>query len=178
MTDIFQTREYKEICKFYGDRRAKRSQVPLINHIHEGLEFMRQRNASWAAMRAYCLHPLFQGDVDLKTNFGKATILDPYVIMLVLEYRSVANEYLSARTIKDISEIRLSPLPEVNAMLVADKMQNFKDFMIYHHGTHSDSAKLFIYFRNWFDRLGIDRAEFDKLAADGKKTKKYDSPSP
>lgn len=178
MTDIFQSREYKLIRRLYGERCAKRSQVPLINHVHEGLEFMQQRDASMAAMRAYCLRPLFQADVDLKTNFGMATILDPYVVMLVLEYCSVANEYFSARNINDISKIRLSPLSDVNEMLVADKMQNFKDFMIYHHGTRSQSNELFVYFRNWFDRLGIYRTVFNELAATGQKAVKYGGLNP
>jgi len=44
-----------------------------------------------------------------------------------MEYRSVANDYLSTRIISDVQEIRLSPLPDVQDMLIADKVQNYKD---------------------------------------------------
>lgn len=156
-------KEYQAIKEFYGDRRANRSQAPLINHIEEGLTVLRNIGASEAAMRAYCLHPLFQMDDDLKRNADFARNQDPYVLMLAMEYRSVANEYLSHRQIKGISEIRLSPLPEVNQMLVADKMQNFKDFMIHHYGTHARSKELHQYFKNWFEKLGIPQGVFESL---------------
>jgi len=162
--DIRRSQEYVLIHEFYGDRRAQRSGVPLINHIDEGLEILRYIGASDAAMKAYCLHPLFQGDAELAAHAGLAEVLDPYVLMLAMEYRRVANAYLSHRAIGDISEIRLSPLAEVNQMLAADKIQNFKDFMVYHCATHPCADALFVYFRNWFDRLGIPRAVFDALA--------------
>lgn len=67
----------------------------------------------------------------------------------------MANEYLSTRSITNIDEIRLSPLKVVNDMLIADKIQNRKDFELYHEGKHPRSEELAQYFRNWLERLGI-----------------------
>lgn len=55
---MFDTDEYKLIEKQYGDQRAKRSQVLLMNHIDEGLYVLEKIGASDAAKRAYCLHPV------------------------------------------------------------------------------------------------------------------------
>lgn len=155
--------EYKLIKSIYGERKARRSQVPLINHIDEGIEILKSIGATPLAVRAYCLHPIFQDDLELKKNRQLAHDQDPYVLMLAMEYRQIANAYLSFREIDGLDDIKLSPLPEVNEMLVADKVQNFKDFMRYHHKTHPRSDKLYGYFNNWFKKLNIDRQVFKLL---------------
>jgi hypothetical protein len=52
-------------------------------------------------------------------------------------------------------EIRLSPLDEVNARLVADKVQNRKDFLLYHRATQPRRAELEHDFELWPERLGV-----------------------
>jgi hypothetical protein len=83
-----------------------------------------------------------------------------------MEYRNVANAYLSKRRLtKTMSlgaQVRLSPLKEVNDMLIADKVQNFKDFKIHHSKTHPRAAELNGYFTNWLLRLGVIR-DYDRL---------------
>ncbi len=147
------TQEYDLISKFYGTKRAKRSNVLLMNHIDEGLKILDQLNASAQAKGAYCLHPIVQADKDLLDNRQLLANISSDVIILVMEYRSIANQYLSTRTINNIGEILLSPLKEVNQMLLADKTQNYKDFVLYHKGKHPRSKELEIYFHNWLDRL-------------------------
>lgn len=151
--------EYYVISDHYGGKIAKRSGVQLMNHIDEGLAILEWIGASEVAKRAYCIHPIVQSDVDLYNNYGYGGILtpvrDPLVIIAAIEYRSVANEYLSTRSITNVDEIRLSPLKVVNDMLIADKIQNRKDFELYHEGTHPRSEELAQYFRNWLERLGI-----------------------
>jgi hypothetical protein len=157
------THEYKLVETFYKDKVAKRSQVPLINHINEGLIILDSIDATSAAKRAFCLHPLLQHDDDLKTNFLVAHHrTSAYVMMLAMEYRSVANEYLSDK-VGSGQEIRLSPLREVNDMLIADKVQNRKDFVTYHKGTHPRSVELNLYFNEWLCRLGVDEANYQNL---------------
>jgi len=79
---------------------------------------------------------------------------------LAMEYRSVANAYLSPMGDREPAQIRLSPIEAVNDMLRADKIQNYRDFLRYHDGTHPRSAALHRYFRAWLTRLGIgDRFE-------------------
>lgn len=159
---IKDTVEYKLIAKHYGDRVAKRSQVPLINHINEGLVVLDCISATDQAKRAFCLHPLLQADEDLKENCYLVSFVEPHVLLLTIEYRSVANEYLSDK-VNTEQKIRLSPLYEVNDMLVADKVQNMKDFMTYHHGTHARSNELARYFDNWLTALKIDPITYRSL---------------
>ena len=45
---------------------------------------------------------------------------------------------------------------DVRHLLVADKIQNYKDFMKYHFGKHERTKELFQYFNNWFDFLDIN----------------------
>jgi hypothetical protein len=70
-----------------------------------------------------------------------------------MEYRRVANNYLSKRTITSLDDIELSPMLEVNQMLWADKLQNQKDFRAYHLGKHNRSDILEQYFINWINKL-------------------------
>lgn len=162
------TREYAAIARAYGDRRARRSQVPLIAHIHEGLAILDAIGASDAAKRAFCLHPLLQDDDSYAANLPRAHELttDPHVLALALEYRRVANAALSHRDYTGGAlDIELSPMPEVNDMLIADKVQNRKDFVLHHLDRHPRSAALDRYFRLWLDRLGVSDARYDELVA-------------
>lgn len=151
-------KEYAAIAVHYGERTARRSGVRLLAHIDEGLAILRDRGASERAQRAFCLHPLVQDDASLAASYPRIAELtdDPQVIVLVLEYRNIANAALSHRTYAGASDIALSPLAEVNEMLVADKLQNYKDFRRYHAGVHPRSAALDRYFRLWLERLGIE----------------------
>lgn len=161
---IQDTLEYQLIEEFYGDSVAKRSRVPMINHINEGLIVLDEINATEFAKRAFCVHPMVQADLDLANNYDILIGCDPHVIALAMEYRSVANEYLSDK-VGNVLEIRLSPLAEVNQMLIADKVQNCKDFMTYHKRTHVRAAELTQYFINWMERLEIDEELYYRLCA-------------
>jgi hypothetical protein len=158
---ITDAREYKAIEASYGARRAERSQVPLMHHIDEGLQVLAHRGASTRAMKAFCLHPLVQQDAALSAAYPHLDELtdDPAVLALALEYRNIANATLSKRPIASALDIPLSPLAEVNEMLVADKVQNWKDFVLYHRGTHSHSDVLERYFALWHERVGITAGE-------------------
>ena len=119
-------------------------------------------------MRAFCLHPLVQADADLADNFSTvsdslSTVSDGAVVLaLAMEYRSVANEFLSDKQMP-AAGIRLSPLNDVNNMLIADKVQNKKDFLIHHSRTHARREELAAYFDHWLRALGVsDR--YDELA--------------
>lgn len=155
-----ETTEYKTISEFYGDIRTKRSDVPLMNHIDEGIEIMVLRNASDLAIRAYIVHPIFQGDDALTEIFNTGTTIDPNVVLRAMEYRRAANAYLCTPTTDEWDEAAISRavgllLADVRDMLIADKIQNQKDFLIYHLGTHKRSNELDRYFKNWLKFLGV-----------------------
>jgi hypothetical protein len=138
----------------------------MINHIDEGLHILKRIGASELAMRAYCLHPLLQGDVELKIFWEKEVLVraqewDMSVIALALEYRNIANAYLSHKPSTDTPDI--SPIDDVNHMLVADKIQNRKDFEIFHKGTHPKSDRLVEYFDQWLRRLNVSEKLYKKL---------------
>jgi hypothetical protein len=107
-------------------------------------------------------------------------------MLLGVEYRSTANNYLSFKSATE--QIKLSPITDVNHMLVADKVQNRKDFEIYHKGaplgrsdvvlcdadvltvasrarpgTHPRSDRLDEYFRQWLDALGVSEEQYQAL---------------
>lgn len=165
--EFIETAEYKAIQSFYGDKKANRSQCYMMNHIDEGLYIMQLYGASLDAKKAFCVHPIVQSDDDLATNWP--TVKDQFsasVLGLALEYRNIANAYLSHRTIKALDDIQLSPLKEVNDMLIGDKVQNYKDFILYHSGTHARKNELDKYFNNWLEKLNISKDDFVKMFYD------------
>lgn len=162
-----ETREYRAIEAHYGGRRAARSDVVYMHHIDEGLAVLRDLGASDRAWRAWCLHPLVQADEALAETYPRAAELtdDPCVLALAMEYRNVANACLSHRAVASASEIALGPLPEVAAMLRADKVQNYKDFLLHHRDTHPRREALDRYFRLWLERLDVSDEAFARLFA-------------
>lgn len=164
---IRDSREYAAIARDYGDRRAQRSQLPLIRHIDDGLTILDTIGASAAAQRAFCLHPLLQDDVAYAANFPRAHELtdDPHVLALAVEYRCVANAALSTRELAGAADIELSPMAEVNDMLIADKVQNRRDFLRHHLLSHPRSEILERYFALWLERLGISAERYAELTA-------------
>lgn len=168
---IFFTPEYRMIHKYYGDRVAERSQIPLMNHILEGINILSVLDAGEPVKQAFCLHPLIQGDADLEANYQEilsSTCLSMRAVMLATEYRRAANAYLCKPetdewSIEDAKKHIGLLLPDIRFMLIADKVQNRKDFMAAHYGTHPRSDQLFKYFNNWHEILGIPQ-EYDPTA--------------
>lgn len=158
------------ITEFYGDRKAERSGVPLINHIREGLAILKHLNADSDTKAAYCLHPIVQHDDDIGNNLYQLALFNSKIVAYVMEYRNVANRHLSDNVqhadwgaLWTGKPIKLSPLKEVNMMLIADKVQNAADFEIYHKGTHPRSEELDLYFKTWHKALEINYEELRKV---------------
>lgn len=174
--------EYAAIEGHYGIRRAERSKVLLINHIEEGIVIIGALDGKLPngrsfretpACAGYCLHPLFQNDDDLLTVGQRYahSVHRPLAgpVMLTMEYRWRANAWLSDKVEKGATGPQLvggpdaGDLPEVRAMLIADKVQNYKDFLAHHKGTHARSDELDLYFRTWLDHLSINEKVFKEL---------------
>ena len=162
---------YLAVERQCGDTRARRSGVPYMNHIDEGLRVLhRWLGATDRAKQAWCLHPLVQSDDDLRRSYAEGLLdaFEPAVVALALEYRNIANAFLSGMEdhpgTDDPGRIVRSPLAEVDAMLVADKVQNHKDFLLYHRDSHPRSARLDNYFRRWLAALGVDPGQVLRLA--------------
>jgi hypothetical protein len=155
--------EYQAISTSYGDLAASRSGVLYMHHIDEGLAVMQGVGAGEREMRAFCLHPLVQADRDLALNFLalEKVSRDPRVLALAMEYRAVANATLSHREILGAEDIPLSVLPQVRLMLIGDKVQNYKDFLLHHSQTHPRRRELDRYFRLWLERLKVPTDRFE-----------------
>ena len=152
---------YQLIQSFYGSDRTKRSQVPLIYHIEEGATILHQIGASEIVKDAYYIHPILQSDEAFNENKSlNFEGIPTEAIILSMEYRRVANSYLSNKKVDDF--VGFSCL-EVKQMLIADKVQNYKDFMQFHYSSHPRSKELYEYFHNWFALLEIDYADFNFL---------------
>jgi hypothetical protein len=161
-------KHYAAISAFYGDKKAERSGVLLINHINEGLYLLDMVGSTIRAKEAFCIHPLLQDDSALQMAVRKNSIFlahmpDPDVVVLAMEYRNVANAYLSHHCVSEQDEITLGCIAEVNDMLIADKVQNRKDFEIHHLGKHENSARLEVYFKNWLRKLEVSEVRYQEL---------------
>lgn len=160
---------YELIQWWYGDKTMERSKVKLINHIDEGLKILTYLNADQYVKDAYCLHPIIQSDVDFNSNLHVLLKMHPIAVALAVEYRHAANAWLSDKVVMGPyfpawrDEPRRSVVPEVNMMLIADKVQNYKDFWSYHKDRHERSAELEAYFERWFKVLDISTDMYDLL---------------
>ena len=145
------TGAYKLISDYYGQTTAKRSGVPLIKHIDEGVEILKNIGADEDTIDAYCLHPILQSDEEFNKNLTMdfKNISTP-ALLLAMEYRRVANSYLSTNKMENFVGFTNE---KIKQMLYADKVQNEKDFALYHEGTHKRSKELREYFNNWLNIL-------------------------
>jgi len=134
-----------------------------MNHINEGLVILDDIGASTCAKDAYCLHPILQEDSSLDRNIRLMEGIDTRVLLTTMEYRNVANRGLSCYQVDNPDHIYLGPLIDVHHLIIADKVQNRKDFEKYHLGRHEKSAELDRYFRNWLRALGVTEAKYGQL---------------
>jgi hypothetical protein len=147
--------EYEVIQQFYGDRRASRSGVLLMSHLDEGLQLLEISLASELAKKAFCLHPIVQNHEDVDCTWSEA-------YPLAVEYGAKANAYLCrldtdyVQSIEDVYARVGHMSRDCAAMLVADKVQNRKDFLTY-HPLHARAKQLSKYFDLWLDYLGSNR---------------------
>jgi len=146
-------REYRAISALYGDQVARRSGVPLMNHVDEGLELLRGWSASDLTMRAYCLHPIVQSDEPIDVSWSPA-------YPLACEYRDRANAYLcrpETDGVTTLAQVRAlvgeSMSRGCGLMLLADKTQNLRDFERHHGTTHPRREQLRAYFALWLRYL-------------------------
>lgn len=139
--------ECKIISKYYEGKVAKRTGIPYINHIYEGCRLIEDEEDRLAFM----IHPIFQdgkeGEVDLST-------VKKSIQKLAKEYADIANSYLP----KDYLNEPPTEFGAVRYLLVADKMQNYKDFSNNKDVFSKEKQKqLDIYFRKWFKALDVNR---------------------
>lgn len=168
---MYNSQEYRAIEEVYGSRTAKISKVLLIRHIQEGLIILERINASEEAKKAFCLYPLLQSNDNLSLSLDSQKVFSTYLfdvnaVILAMEYRAVANAYLSFHYKGNDDIIYLSHLKDVNDMLIADKIQKRKDFLKYHKDIHKNSDILNQYFINWLKVLNINDYIYDSLVKD------------
>lgn len=153
---------YKFAQLYYDDKTANRSKIPYIYHLDEGGGILDYIGASDIVKDAFYLHPFYQSNNDFLANF-KYNIpnVTTSSVALAMEYRHVANSYLSKDKPSDF--IGFGGCEEVKQMLIADKVQNYKDFLKHHKDKHTRSNQLDVYFNYWFELLEINYKELVKF---------------
>lgn len=173
------SKEYSYISKVYGDKKAKRSGLPLMNHIDEGLDILNILNSSDEAKRAFCVHPIFQSEnlIDYCNDYlGMISDEDFVIGGLARKYSILANRFLCTphtdnwdraeilgQLVAAASDGGYTISTEISHMLLADKTQNYKDFMLYHYGHHERSQELFNYFHLWINVINPKKSVLDSL---------------
>ena len=163
-------RHYKTISQFYKGKKTSKN-IPYINHIDEGVGYLELMGVSDTVVNAFILHPFVQC-VNLKGTYNKTLLtkseleeyvdifeLEPDVAYELLLYRKYANSYLcrpdtdGAAIMEAYSLIdTLQNHQTTVRMLIADKLQNFKDFIKYRED-HERAKHLTQYFIYWLSIL-------------------------
>jgi hypothetical protein len=166
-------KEYEAISEFYGERTAARSRLSLMRHIDDGLHILDIIGASDLAKAAYCLHPIVQNSEPIDVSWSPA-------FALACEYRDKANAFLcrhehdGVSTAAEVASIVGAMSYDCRVMLVADKRQNYADFIVAHYGKHDRSQQLDKYFRLWLEFLeGISAAPTPPQAEQAGKGEAY-----
>jgi hypothetical protein len=128
-----------------------------MNHIIEGAYFLTEvMPADDPFVEAFLVHPIFQ-DVDLPTQVIQKYVdtfeLSTPVVSTAFKYRIAANSYLP----KDIHTGRQPPVileQGLKFMLIADKIQNLKDFQRYFDKQNPRYKQLENYYDTWLSSLG------------------------
>jgi hypothetical protein len=152
-----------------------------MDHIDQGLSILDYLCASQNAARAFCIHPLFQGDADLLAqgmSYASGNGLDRETaalsrsvpIVLAMEFRHWANAYSLKEALLDENGCQIctarpafGALPQVKHMLIADKVHERKEFERHHKGRHVNSLSLGHYYSLWFDCLGVSEYQYEVL---------------
>lgn len=174
-------RHLEIIFDFYGNRTAERSGLPLTNHIVEGLKILNlllpPDDDTTVAHCAWCIHPIIQGDAEFHKEMRSRRLAnaDPWAIMLATEYRNFANSYLSTHRKPQMKYLqrRIRATRFMRELLIADKIQNKKDFYAQPKGTYENQYTLIYYFEVWLSNyLWLSHAEielYEGLITDGKR---------
>lgn len=165
---------YHLIQEKYRGKVARRSGVSYMNHIEEGAFILHLLYGSNEELQeAYCLHPIFQSDKLLAQLVSESSAelaqITPRALVLGMEYRRVANGYTIKNKIREPANIGIGPLEQVHQMLVADKIQNKKDFMKYIYLKYDRPSYRKVsqhgldYFDSWLKRLQISPGKYREV---------------
>lgn len=152
--DMFDVLAYHFIKDYYKDKCAKRSGLPYINHIEEGLAVGVYLDCQPEALEAYMLHPIFQDEIESQFDLSE---IEPNILQLAKDYATVANAYLPYSGSRQEAEAALKDVENTfytTQMLAMDKIQNYKDFKLY-NSNHPNAELLTKYFEDWFDILEL-----------------------
>lgn len=162
LASVRNTRACEISMKYLADRVTKKN-VPYFNHVEEGLVILSHLKVPVTAGEAYILHPLFQSNDELRTH--RSWLMNGHlstdVVFYLMEYRNIANRGIRSEWNKT-GKIELSPVWAVNQMLVADKVQNRKDFRKY-NSDHPEAQNLEKYFSAWLEALSISEDRYNYL---------------
>lgn len=160
---VLRTIEYRRISAYYNGKVAKRSGLPYMKHIDDGLKILEALGAARVTKKAWCLHALIQSDVEFVENLHLLERCDAVAVALAIEYRHTANAYLSR--MPEQTEPKTGVSSKIRQMLIADKIQNYHD-LITHNMKHPRYWSLCGYFNNWLNALLCSvPGEVDRLMA-------------
>ena len=161
---------YSVIDNFYKGMSTSKG-VPYINHINEGINHLENMKVDDDVINAFILHPFVQC-VNLKGTYKDCLLtekelekhinifeIEPEIAFELLLYRKYANSYLCRETTDNFSIHdayrylnNLINYQTTVKMLIADKLQNFKDFLLYRQD-HPRKEFLNQYFTIWLNIL-------------------------
>ena len=162
---------YNLIYEYFKDKKTSKG-VLYMNHIDEGIKILEELKADKLTIEAYILHPFIQC-VNLKGADSKIIMtqeemekylniyeIEPEIVAKLFLYRKFANAYLCRpetdnmvfKQVKFLL-IRLCNYQDIIKMLIADKIQNYKDFLKHRKNDHPRSEELNYYFNMWLKVL-------------------------
>lgn len=142
--------EYNYMKDLFSTSVSKRTKDLSTNPMEEGLAILNILESNHITKKAYCIHQLFHNDESLERSWdgNRFPNCDIKSMLLAMEFRTL---YKSKPNRNGI--IKLSPIKEVNEMMLAYKMQQYKNFEINGRGQTDNDELVESSFKNWIKQL-------------------------
>lgn len=157
---------YQIISELYEGQKAKRTQLPYIKHIDDGLLILDDLDADLITKEAWCMHPIFQMP-DLKEKVmdskGQPQIRLATAI-LAAEYAETANQYRTVNYQSFHDNLPEIPNSRVKKLLTCDKVQNYIELENTRHLLPYETVdRTHRYLLNWLHHLSFDPVQMDYM---------------
>ncbi len=130
-----------------------------ISYTYKVMAVNKWLNFSKICTDSLIILPLLWSDKDFVNNWKTITI-SSNLAFFISEYKNVSKNYNLDRKIQSTSDIVISPITDVNNLLLSTAIVNYNNYENHYKLTHPRASLFGEYYKNWLVRLsGMNKYE-------------------